>query len=642
MKLSFLDAIERLVLMVWEKIVGAIMRDRQAKKAAPEREADPLIIVLMVWEKIVGAIMRDRQAKKAAPEREADPLIIIPIPKNRTYFAFFLIVLMFVVLACRAFYLQYVATDFLQSQGEQRFARTISIEGTRGEILDRNGVVLASSQPCRSIWADPSFLKDVDPEKMKALARILNMKYSTLMKKIRQSSSPNFTYLARSQDLDTAEAVRQLGIPGIGISPEMRRQYPDGPAMAHIVGYTGWDDRGQEGVELARDRVLSGQRGARRVIRDRHGRIVDDVWAKEALPGQDVSLAIDSRVQFIAYEALKRAIDKTQAKAGAVVVADVNTGEIIALANAPTYDPNDRSTVRFERVRNRVLTDQFEPGSTMKPFAIAKALDMGIIDPLTTIQTAPGKLTIGDRTIGDTHDYGLLTVAEVVAKSSNIGTAKIALEISPQTLYETYSELGFGKAPHIGFPGATSGRLRPGKTWRPVEQATISYGHGVTVSLMQMVRAYTALARNGDVIDLTLFKRDPNEKLQGTQVFKPETARRMRAMMMATVKKGGTASNVNVAGYSVAGKTGTANKVKNGQYTRDVVASFVGIVPATQPRFIVAVMVDEPKKGRYGGLVAAPVFNEVAQGALRTLMVSPDERHVVAGGGLLSKVKARH
>lgn len=610
MKLSFLDAIERLVLMVWEKIVGAIMRDRQAKKAAPEREADPLII--------------------------------IPIPKNRTYFAFFLIVLMFVVLACRAFYLQYVATDFLQSQGEQRFARTISIEGTRGEILDRNGVVLASSQPCRSIWADPSFLKDVDPEKMKALARILNMKYSTLMKKIRQSSSPNFTYLARSQDLDTAEAVRQLGIPGIGISPEMRRQYPDGPAMAHIVGYTGWDDRGQEGVELARDRVLSGQRGARRVIRDRHGRIVDDVWAKEALPGQDVSLAIDSRVQFIAYEALKRAIDKTQAKAGAVVVADVNTGEIIALANAPTYDPNDRSTVRFERVRNRVLTDQFEPGSTMKPFAIAKALDMGIIDPLTTIQTAPGKLTIGDRTIGDTHDYGLLTVAEVVAKSSNIGTAKIALEISPQTLYETYSELGFGKAPHIGFPGATSGRLRPGKTWRPVEQATISYGHGVTVSLMQMVRAYTALARNGDVIDLTLFKRDPNEKLQGTQVFKPETARRMRAMMMATVKKGGTASNVNVAGYSVAGKTGTANKVKNGQYTRDVVASFVGIVPATQPRFIVAVMVDEPKKGRYGGLVAAPVFNEVAQGALRTLMVSPDERHVVAGGGLLSKVKARH
>lgn len=596
-------------------------------------------VVLMIWEKAVSAIVRDRQAQKARPEREAEPLIIIPIPKRRTYIAFFAIVVMFIILAGRAFYLQCVTTDFLQTQGEQRFARTISIEGTRGEILDRNGVVLASSQPVRSIWADPSFLGEPDPEKMKALARILGMKYKTLMHKIRNSSSPNFTYLARGQDLDTAEAVRQLSIPGIGISPEMRRQYPDGPAMAHIVGYTGWDDRGQEGVELARDRVLSGQRGARRVIRDRHGRIVDDVWAKEALPGQDVTLAIDSRVQFIAYEALTKAIEDTKAKAGAVVVADVNSGEIIALANAPTYDPNDRTTVRFERVRNRVLTDQFEPGSTMKPFAIAKALDMGIVDPLTTIQTAPGKLTIGDRTIGDTHDYGLLTVAEVVAKSSNIGTAKIALEISPQTLYETYSELGFGKAPHIGFPGATSGRLRPGKSWRPVEQATISYGHGVTVSLMQMVRAYTALARNGDVIDLTLFKRNPGDVVSGTQVFKPETARRMRAMMMATVKKGGTATRVNVVGYSVAGKTGTANKVKNGQYTRDVVASFVGIVPATQPRFIVAVMVDEPKKGRYGGLVAAPVFNEVAQGALRTLMVSPDERNVVAGGGLLSKVR---
>ena len=597
------------------------------------------ILVLNMWDAVVRAFNRDRQPVKPVPERAADPLIIIPIPKGRTYFAFFCIVTAFVVLVIRVFYLQMVSTDFLQTQGEQRFARTIAIEGTRGEILDRNGVVLASSQPCRSIWADPEFMAGTDPAKLRSLAKVLGMTEKQLNEKLRTSSSKNFVYLARNQDLTTAEAVRELAIPGVGISPEMRRQYPDGPAMAHIVGYTGWDDRGQEGVELARDSVLSGQSGARRVIRDRHGRIVDDVWAKEALPGKDVELSIDSRVQFIAYEALNRQIEKSGAIAGAVVVADVNTGEIIALANAPTYDPNDRSTVRFERIRNRVLTDQFEPGSTMKPFAIAKALDMGIVDPLTTIQTAPGKLTIGDRTIGDTHDYGLLTVAEVVAKSSNIGTAKIALEISPQTLYDTYSELGFGRPPHIGFPGATSGRLRPGKSWRPVEQATISYGHGITVSLMQLVRAYTALARQGDVIDLTLFKRPDGEVVRGEQVFKPETARRMRAMMMATVKKGGTASNVNVAGYSVAGKTGTANKVKNGQYTRDVVASFVGIVPATQPRFIVAVMLDEPKKGRYGGLVAAPVFNEVAEGALRTLMVSPDDKHVVAGGGLLSKIR---
>ncbi len=594
---------------------------------------------LALWDICVNTIRRDGEARQALPERETDPLIIIPIPRYRTYVAFGLIFLVFLVLAARVFYLQTVTKDFLQTQGENRFARTIAIEGTRGEILDRNGVVLASSQPCRSIWADPEFMQNAEPAKLRALAKVLDMPYKTLSAKLKKNAKKNFVYLARNQDLSVAAAVRELAIPGIGISPELRRQYPDGPVMAHIVGYTGWDDRGQEGVELARDGVLSGQRGARRVIRDRHGRIVDDVWAKEALPGKNVELSIDSRIQFIAYEALNRQIAETEAIAGAVVVADVQTGEIIALANVPTYDPNDRSTVRFERVRNRVLTDQFEPGSTMKPFAIAKALDMGIVDPLTTIQTAPGKLTIGDRTIGDTHDYGLLTVAEVVAKSSNIGTAKIALEISPQTLYETYSELGFGRAPQIGFPGATSGRLRPGKSWRPIEQATISYGHGVTVSLMQLVRAYTALARNGDAIDLTLFKRSEKESLKGEQVFKPETARRMRAMMMDTVKKGGTASNVRVAGYSVAGKTGTANKVKNGQYTHDVVASFVGIVPATQPRFIVAVMIDEPKKGRFGGRVAAPVFNEVAQGALRTLMVSPDDKNMTAGGGLLSKIR---
>lgn len=598
--------------------------------------------VLAVWEKIADFLAKDREARKVAPEHAADPLIIIPIPKNRTYLAFFGILMLFFILAGRTFYLQVFNNDFLQNEGEKRFARTITIQGPRGEILDRNGIVLASSQPCRSVWADPALVPrstKEEKQRLRELAKLLGIKYSELLKKLDHSSSPNFVYLARNRDLGLAEAVGALRIPGIGMSPEMRRRYPDGPAMAHIVGYTGADDHGQEGVELARDHVLAGRAGSRRVIRDRHGRIVDDVWAKESEAGTDVTLAIDSRVQFIAYEALRAAIERHQAKAGAVVVADVNTGEIIALANEPTYDPNDRSTVLFERVRNRVLTDQFEPGSTMKPFAIAKALDMGLVDPLTTIQTSPGKLTIGDRTIGDTHDYGLLTVAEVVAKSSNIGTAKIALEISPQTLYETYSELGFGNAPKIGFPGATSGRLRPGKTWRPVEQATISYGHGVTVSLMQLVKAYTALARNGDVIDLTLFKRMPGETAAGTQVFKPETARRMRAMMMATVKRGGTASNVNVAGYSVAGKTGTANKVKNGQYTRDVVASFVGIVPATQPRFIVAVMVDEPKKGRFGGLVAAPVFNEVATGALRTLMVSPDDKTAPAGGGLLAKVR---
>lgn len=593
--------------------------------------------VLDIWAWCVKWVERDGEARKAEPGRKVDPLIIIPIPPSRTYIALGFIVSFFMLLLVRVFYLQVVSNDFLQEQGEQRFARTIPIQGVRGDILDRNNVVLATSQPARSIWANPKVLDRQNVKGLKELAKILNLSYRELDLKFKKNATKSFVYLSRDRDLATAQAVADLGIAGIGILPEVSRQYPDGPVMAHVVGYTGWDDHGQEGVELARDEILSGKAGARRVIRDRRGRTVDDIWAKEALPGENVVLSIDSRVQFIAHDALSRAIEKTEAIAGAVVVADVTTGEIIALANQPTYDPNDRSTMRFERIRNRVLTDQYEPGSTMKPFAIAKALDMGLVNPLTTIQTSPGKLTIGDRTIGDTHDYGLLTVAEVVAKSSNIGTAKIALEISPEELHATYSDLGFGQTPNIGFPGATAGRLRPAKAWRPVEQATISYGHGVTVSLLQMVRAYTALARQGDVIDLTLFKRSPDEVVTGTPVFKPETARRMRAMMMDTVKRGGTASNVRVAGYTVAGKTGTANKVKNGRYSRDVVASFVGIVPATNPRFIVAVMVDEPKKGRYGGRVAAPVFNEVAHGALRTLSVAPDEKNVVARRELLER-----
>lgn len=595
--------------------------------------------LIAIWDFCAGALERDRLARKARPKREAEPLIVVPIPQARSKWALGLIVGALGVLLLRVGYLQVFNNDFLQNQGEIRYARTISVEGARGNILDRNGVVLASSQPSRSIWADPEFVDFNEKDKLQQVAKILEIPYKELISKIKNSSSKNFVYLSRNRDLTVGEQIRELNVPGIGISPESRRQYPDGPVMAHILGFTDRSDHGQEGVELAKDYVLSGQAGARRVIRDRRGRIVDDVWTKEAEAGQDVQLSIDSRVQFLAYSALSRQVEATKAIAGAVLVADATTGEIIALANVPTYDPNDRSTVLFERMRNRVLTDMFEPGSTMKPFAIAKGLDMGIVDPLTTIQTAPGKLTIGDRTIGDTHNYGLLTVAQVVAKSSNIGTAKIALEIPPATLYDTYSELGFGRAPNIGFPGASSGRMRPAKTWRPIEQATMSYGHGISVSLTQLVRAYTALARNGDVIDLTLFKRSEGTEVKGTQVFKPETARRMRAMMMDTVRRGGTASNVKVDGYTVAGKTGTALKAKNGAYTKDVVGSFVGIVPATQPRFIIAVMVDEPKNGRYGGRVAAPVFNEVAEGALRTLLVSPDDKESLFSQSAPTKAK---
>lgn len=589
---------------------------------------------------VVGLVQRDRTAREAQPSNAESPLIVVKIPPKRTYCAFFLITVAFAALILRACWLQVFSNDFLQDEGEKRYARTLPITAERGEILDRNGVVLAASQPVRTIWVDPQLSRDATPQQIQALAESLSLPVNTIRTKL-QTQKSRYVTIARECDVRTAEAIRALDIPGVGVKPEVRREYPDGAVTAHIIGFTGRDDHGQEGIELASDRLLAGSDGARRVIKDRRGRIVDDIWQKEAVPGRDVTLSIDSRVQFIAYQALLAQVEKSQALAGAAVVADVETGEVIALANVPTYNPNDRSTMLFDQMRNRVLTDQFEPGSTMKPFAIAKALDMGIVDPLTTIQTAPGKLTIDDRTIGDTHDYGLLTVAEIVAKSSNIGTAKIALEMAPKTLWDMYTELGFGQAPKIGFPGATAGRLRPAKSWRPVEQATISYGHGVSVSLMQLVRAYTALARDGDVIDLTLYRRTPGEEVKGERVFRPETARLIRAMMMKTMGRGGTGSAIHVEGYSVAGKTGTANKVKNGRYTKDTVASFVGIVPAVHPRFIVAVMIDEPTKGsRFGGTVAGPVFSEIAAGALRTLMVSPDRDAASGGGGaLLARIR---
>ena len=393
-----------------------------------------------VVDKLLELMQRDRAAQEAKPKSAESPLIVIPIPKWRTYFALAFITVFFLGLVCRAVWLQAVTTDFLQDQGEARYARTLTIAGERGEILDRNGVVLAASQPVRSIWADPAFAKKLSADDFKKLADVLQMKPKEVRDKIFKAKSKNFTYLARTQDVRTAEAVRLLKLPGIGVSPEVLREYPDGPAVAHVVGFTGRSDHGQEGIELARDKDLTGVPGARRVIRDARGRIIDDIWQKEAVPGHDVVLSIDSRVQFLAFQALKAQVEKSEALAGAAVVADVQTGEIIALVNVPSYDPNDRSTMLFEQMRNRVLTDQFEPGSTLKPFAIAKALDMGIVGPKTTIQTAPGKLTIGDRTIGDTHDYGLLTVSEIVAKSSNIGTVKIALEMSPQTLWDMYDE----------------------------------------------------------------------------------------------------------------------------------------------------------------------------------------------------------
>lgn len=571
---------------------------------------------------------------KRDKEREKD-WRALEISQKRSHMLLGVLVTIFSVCFLRAVYIQCFNTEFLQKQGEVRFARTLEIPAGRGQIFDRNGVVLAATLPARSIWATTNLVHATDTQ-IRALSTLLDVSESTIRKRLARPDA--FVNLARQVDMDVVEKVKALNIEGLSYTQDVKRHYPGGEVSAHIVGFNNRQDHGQEGIELANDEWLSGESGSRRVIRDRLGHILEEMWAQEPVPGKDLHLSIDSRIQYMAYSAVRSAVEKHNAKAGAVVVVDSITGEILALVSWPGFDPNDRSTFQFEKIRNRVVTDTYEPGSIMKPFAIAKALDMGIVRPDSRIETSPGKIRVADRTITDTHNYGLLTVSQVIAKSSNVGTVKIALQIPPQTLYDTYTRLGFGQAPQIGFPGAVAGRLRPAKSWGPVEQSTISYGYGLSTSLMQIAQTYTVFARNGDVIPLTLMKR--NKPAVGEQVFRPETARQMRAMMMTTVHRGGTASRLKVTGYTVAGKTGTAHKVKNGQYVNEYVASFVGVAPATQPRLVVAVMLDEPKDaGHVGGVVAAPVFGEVVEAALRTMLVNPDDPMMVAGGGLLAKTR---
>lgn len=563
-----------------------------------------------------GSARRERVAFNA------NPLLTVALPAWRSKLLLFMLFVGFVALGGRAFYLMGgVTTDFLQRQGEARYARTLEIPATRGRVTDRNGIVLASSVPARAVWAIPDDVV-ATPAQVADLARLLGMNPAEVKRRLADEDR-SFVYLRRQVDVEVVDRIAALKIPGVHSSREFKRHYPEGPTSAHLVGFTNVEDRGQEGIELAHESTLAGRSGSRRVIKDRLGRVVEDDWLREPVDGRDLALSIDSRVQYIASSALKSAIDKHQAKAGAVIVLDVASGEVLALANWPSYDPNVRGRFAADAIRNRVITDTFEPGSTMKPFAVATALELGKVRPETRIQTAPGRMTIGDRTIGDAHAHGLLTVEEVVAKSSNVGTAKIALDLPAQSLWESYTALGFGQAPRMGFPGAVAGRLRPAKTWRPIEQATISYGHGVSVTLVQMARAYAALARDGELVPLTLTRADTPPA--AVRVLSVETARAMRKMLEMAVADDGTAPAARIAGYRVAGKTGTAHKLKSGQYVKEYVASFVGFAPVSDPRVVIAVMIDEPTGGAYyGGQVAAPVFAQIAGASLRTLQIAPD------------------
>lgn len=553
----------------------------------------------------------------------SSPLLASKTPVWRSKFIVAGLALAFAGLAGRAAYVQVLGNDFFQRQGEVRFARTLELPANRGRVLDRNGLILASSVVAQSIWAIP---EDVDKNhpKLRELARLLEMPLAELRKRLADEDK-TFVWIKRQVDEPVARQIAALDIKGIYQRREYKRQYPEGESAAHVVGFTNVEDRGQEGVELAFNQELAGKAGSRRVIKDRLGRVVEDV--RDVVPpedGPDLQLSIDSKVQYFAWQKLRDAVAQHKAKAGSVIVIDTRTGEVLALANIPGYDPNRRRNLSGEQLRNRVLTDTFEPGSTMKPFITALALEKGMVKPTTPISTAPGRITISGSTIRDTHPSDILTVSQIIQKSSNVGTVKLAMQMSPREMWETYAQAGFGQKPQVPFPGAAAGRLRPYKSWRPIEQATMSYGYGLSTSLFQLAHAYTIFARDGELIPLTLLKSDAT--VQGVRVFSSQNARAVRDMLGLAVQPGGTGTRAQTMGYSVGGKSGTARKQEGKGYAEGKYRGvFVGLAPIENPRIVVAVMIDEPGKGQfYGGLVAAPVFSETVQQTLRILGVQPD------------------
>ncbi|MFL9709291.1 peptidoglycan D,D-transpeptidase FtsI family protein [Methylobacillus sp. Pita1] len=551
------------------------------------------------------------------------PRVVVRLPVWRRRLLLVLVLCGFAVLLGRSVYLQSVHKSFLQQKGDARYSRLLSLPAHRGKITDRYGEPLAISTPVESIWASPPDVKATH-EQLAKLASILKLKPEAIKSKF-DNTQREFVYLKRRLPPELAAQVMSIGIPGVFMQREYRRYYPAGEVTAHLVGFTGIDDNGQEGFELHSQKWLSGKPGSRRVIKDRQGRIVEDLEAvKVPQDGRDLALSIDRKLQYLAYRELAAAVEEHKAKAGSAVVLDAKTGEVLAMANVPSYNPNNPVNLTGGRSRNRAIVDTFEPGSTLKPFTAAAALDSGQYKPSTLIDTSSGAMRIGKATIRDAHPQGVLTVAQVIQKSSNIGSAKMALSLEPHYMWSIYNQVGFGSVTRIGFPGEASGRLRNYKTWRPIEQATMSYGHGLSLTLLQLARAYTVFTNDGALLPVSLLKL--KEPPVGHQVYTPETAHHLRDMMETVIQPGGTAPRAQVLGYRVAGKTGTAHKPGVGGYQANhYVSSFVGFAPASNPRLIIAVMIDDPSGGKYyGGTVAAPVFSKVMSGALRMLAIPQD------------------
>lgn len=544
----------------------------------------------------------------------------------RSIVIFGLLIVGLLSLVARAAFLQGMQNDFLQQKGEARYSRIIEMSADRGMITDRNGEVLAISTPVISIYVDPETVK-ITPEQLKQLAYLLEMDKTKVAERIYREYG-RFVYLKRWVVPEIADKVAELEIPGVAFETDFKRYYPEGEGAAHVVGHTDYKDQGQEGIERRWNDVLTAEVGSRRVIKDNKGRIIGDLEKiRSPRSGQDVVLALDRRVQHIAYRELRKSVAIHQATAGSVVVLDAQTGEVLALANSPTYNPNSMISddmIDARMLVNRALVDTFEPGSTLKPFPIAVAIETGQINPDTVLQTAPGTFKVGRSTIRDINNKGLLTVAEIIQVSSNVGTVKIALSLPPRTLWEIYNNVGFGESIGTGFPSEARGLLRPYNEWRPIEQATMSFGHGISVSLMQLARAYTIFTTGGVLKPVSLEKQA--YPVMGQRVISHETALAVSQMLEMATQTRGTAPLARVNGYRVAGKTGTAHKYIKGKYAKDrYLSSFVGYAPASDPRLIVAVMLDEPSAGEhFGGAVAAPVFSQIMAESLRLLNVPHD------------------
>lgn len=531
------------------------------------------------------------------------------------------------LLAWRTVYLQVMSRQFLQTQGDARHLRVVTMPASRGMVLDRHGEPLAISTPVESVWANPMEM-GLDHAQVASLARTLEMDSDELQRLLARGDRQKreFVYLKRHVTPAVAEKVLALNIPGVATHQEYRRYYPAGEVTSHVLGFTNVDDQGQEGIELAFNEWLQGESGSKRVIKDRLGRVVENVESiRPASPGKNLTLSIDRRIQYLAYRELKAAVKQHNARSASAVVLDVSSGEVLAMVNQPSFNPNLRKRPSGARYRNRALTDVFEPGSTVKPFTIAAALESGKYSPSTPISTSPGYFKVGRNTIRDARDYGTIDVSSVITYSSNVGASKIALSLKPETLWSMYDRIGFGRVTGSGFPGESGGLMTPHYRWHEIEQATHAFGYGLSVTPLQLAQAYAVLAADGVMRPVSFLRQE--QAVAGDRVISARVAHQVRNMMETVVSDKGTGKRAAVAGYRVAGKTGTAHKSAAGGYAEDrYVSVFAGMAPASKPRLVMVVMLNEPRAGDYyGGVVAAPVFSRVMAGALRLMNIAPDD-----------------